>query len=129
DVLAAKTALGTLLAFGQGFLLLLAVGALGRGAPVLLVALLLGAVLVTGLAMIAGSTGADFLGIVFLSVALMLPLVIPAFASLFPGSAATWVQALPSYGLVQVIIGAGVYGEGFRDSAGDLLSVLAWCLA
>lgn len=129
DVLAAKVVLGTLLAFSQAALLVAALGALGSSPALLLVTLLLGAVLVTGLGLVAGSTGADFIGIVFWSIALMLPLMVPALSSLFPGAPALWIRALPSYGLVQVIIGTSSYGEGWREAAPHLLTLLAWCAA
>jgi ABC-2 type transport system permease protein len=127
DVLAAKATLGTLLAFGQAMLLLLATGSAGRGLGLLTVALLLGAILVTGMALIAGSTGRDFVGIVFWSVLFMVPLAIPAFSALFPGSAAPWVQALPTHGLVQVLLGVTAYGEGWADALPDLAALAAWC--
>jgi ABC-2 type transport system permease protein len=129
DVLAAKSLLGTGLAFGQALLILLATGTFVRGWTILAVALLLGSVLVTGMAMIAGSLGRDFIGIVFWSALFMIPLTVPAFSVLFPGSAATWVQALPTYGLVRVIVGVTAYGDGWSQVAADLLVLAGWCLA
>lgn len=129
DVLAAKAILGTTLAFSQAVLVLAATGTFTRGWPILLVALLLGAVLVTGMAMISGSLGRDFLGIVGWSTVFMLPLAVPAIAVLFPGTAATWVQALPTYGLVRVIIGVTAYGDGWSGVAADLAVLAAWCVA
>jgi ABC-2 type transport system permease protein len=128
DVLAAKAALGTLMAFTQGLLLLVVTGSAAYGFTILITALFLGAVLVTGVGLIAGSTGRDFVGIVFWSVLFMIPLAIPAFSTLFPGAAASWVQALPSYGLVQVLLGVTAYGEGWADSLPDLALLLAWCV-
>jgi ABC-2 type transport system permease protein len=126
DVLVAKATLGTLLAFGQAMLLVFATGSAGRGLPLLTVALLLGAILVTGVALIAGATGQDFVGIVFWSVLFMVPLAIPAFSALYPGSAAAWVQALPTYGLVQVLLGVTAYGEGWGDVLPDLAALTVW---
>jgi ABC-2 type transport system permease protein len=129
DVLAAKSILGTSLAFSQAALTMLATGTFTRGWPILAVALLLGAILVTGIAMISGSLGRDFLGIVGWSVLFMLPLAVPAIAVLFPGTAATWVQALPTYGLVRVIIGVTAYGDGWSAVGTDLAMLTAWCVA
>lgn len=128
DVLAAKSVLGTGLAFGQALLILLATGTFVRGWPILAVALLLGSVLVTGIAMISGSLGRDFIGIVFWSLLFMIPLTVPAFSVLVPGTAATWVQALPTAGLVSVIIGVSAYGDGWSQVASDLLALAWWCL-
>jgi ABC-2 type transport system permease protein len=128
DVLAAKSLLGTGLAFGQALLILLATGTFVRGWTILALALLLGSILVTGMAMIAGSLGRDFIGIVFWSMLFMIPLTVPAFTVLFPGSAATWVQALPTYGLVSVIVGVTAYGDGWAQVGVDLLVLAGWCL-
>lgn len=128
DVLAAKSVLGTTLAFSQALVLLLATATFVRGFAVLAVALLLGSLLVTGLAMVAGSIGRDFISIVFWSMVFMIPLLIPAFAVLFPGTASAWVQALPSYGLVNVIVGVTAYGDGWREVGADLAILTGWCL-
>ena len=128
DVLAAKTILGTGLAFAQGLLILAATGSLALGADILTVALLLGSVLVTGIALVSGSLGRDFIGIVFWSVLFMVPLAIPAIAVLFPGSVDAWVRALPTYGLVRVIIGVTAHGDGWAAVAGDLFVLAAWCV-
>jgi ABC-2 type transport system permease protein len=129
DVLAAKAILGTALAFGQGLLLLLATGTAGADLPILAVALLFGAVLVTGVALIAGSIGRDFITIVFLGVLFMVPLAIPAFAVLLPGSVAGWVQALPTYGLVRVLVDVTAYSSGWGEVAGHLTGLALWCVA
>lgn len=128
DLLAAKAALGTALAFGQALLLALATRTLGADPPLLVVTLLLGALLVTGFGLIAGSTGKDFIGIVFWSMFFVIPLAIPAIATLFPGGAAGWIRGLPTYGLVQTIVGTTAYGDGWAQ-AGPRLAVLAlWCV-
>jgi ABC-2 type transport system permease protein len=127
DLLAAKALIGTALAFGEAIALVALIGILGANPIVLVLALLLGALLVTGFGLIAGSTGKDFIGIVFWSLLFMIPLAIPSFAVLFPGSAASWVRALPSYGLVDAIVAVTAYGEGLGDVLGSLLMLAAWC--
>ena len=128
DVLIAKSVLGTLLAFSQVLLLALATQTLGASPLLLLVVLLLGAVLVTGFGLIAGSTGKDFVGIIFWSTLFLIPLTIPALATLLPGSPAAWVQGLPTYGLVQVIVGTTAYGEGWRQAWPHLVGLTLWCV-
>jgi len=129
DFLAAKATMGTVLAFVEAMLLVLLIGVLGTSPAVLIISLLLGALLVTGFGLIAGSSGKDFIGIVFWSMLFMIPLAIPSFAVLFPGSAAAWVRFLPSYGLVEAIVGATAYGEGLSDLLPPLLLLAAWCVA
>ncbi len=87
DFLAAKGVLGTSVAFVEATVIMALVGGLREGPLLVLLVLLLGAALVTGLGMIAGSYGRDFIAVLFLSMAFMIPLMIPAFAVLFPGTA------------------------------------------
>jgi ABC-2 type transport system permease protein len=127
DFLAAKTLLGTGLAFTEVVLMMVAIRSFSSEPLVLLAALLLGSLLVTGLALLAGATGRDFIEILLLSVFLIVPLMIPAGAALFPGTAATWIRVLPSYGMTEAIVRASAYGAGWAETAPYFLMTLAWC--
>lgn len=126
DVLLAKGLVGTLLAFSQGLILLLATRAFGPTWPVLLVAVLLGAMMMAGIGMLTGAAGHDFIGTLFYGMGFLLVLMVPAIGELFPGSAAAWVQVIPSYGLVEAMVGSSVYGLGFADLAMPLLAAAGW---
>ena len=127
DLLAAKGVTGTLLAFGQAVILLVAIASLGNEPLLLLTAVLVGAVMMSGVGMIAGSAGRDFMTTLFTSIVFIVPLAIPAFAALFPGAASAWVQVLPTYGVVQTIVGVTVYGFDWAESAAYLGMAAAWC--
>ena len=129
DFLAAKGILGTGMAFAQAVLLLLIIGSFANQPLILLCALLLGAVLVTGFGLIAGSAGKDFIETLFYGMAFMIPLMVPAIAVLFPGTSAAWVRVLPSYGLVQAVVQASAYNAGWPEVLPHLGTLLAWCLA
>ena len=129
DLLLAKGATGTLLAFSQALLLLVITRSLVGDVPALLLATLLGAVLVAGIALLTGATGRDFMGTLFMGMLFLLPLIIPAFALLFPGSASAWVQVLPSYGVLQALVGASSYGQGMLELAPHLAAAAAWAAA
>ncbi|MDF1522380.1 MAG: ABC transporter permease [Trueperaceae bacterium] len=126
DVLVAKGLVGTLLAFSQALILLVATRAFGPTWPVLLVAVLLGAMMMAGIGMLTGAAGHDFIGTLFYGMGFLLVLMVPAIGVLFPGSAAAWVQVIPSYGLVEAMVGSSVYGLGFADLAGPLLAAAGW---
>ncbi len=128
ELLAAKTLLGTVLAFGQALLLAAATGTLAHAPGVIVVALLLGGLLVTGFGLLAGSVGQDFMSIVFWSMLLLIPLAVPAFAVLFPGTPAPWIRALPTYGLVETLLAATTRGEGWREVYHHLLVLAGWCV-
>lgn len=127
DFLAAKTLFGTGLAFTEAVLLLVAIRSFGQRPVMLVAAVALGAVLVTGFALLAGSLGKDFVGVMFVSVAFMIPLMVPSFAVLFPGSAAGWVQAMPSYPLVDIIVSATVGEPSWADVAPEFALLAGWC--
>ena len=129
DVLAAKATLGTLLAFSQAVLIALVTASLGHQPGLVLVTLALGALLVTGVGLLAGASGGDFIAVVFWSVLFFVPLAIPAFAVLFPGTPALWVQALPSHGLVETLVRTTGYGEGWAQAWPYLGVLVAWCVA
>jgi len=126
DFLAAKAIIGAGLAFAEVVLLMAAIGGFAGSPAIVVVVLALGAVLVTGFGMLAGTMGKDFLSVLFWSLALMMPLTIPAFGVLFPGSAAPWVKALPTYPLVDVIVRVTTEGAGWVDAAPSLLLLAGW---
>jgi ABC-2 type transport system permease protein len=129
DFLAAKGLVGTGIAFTEATVIMLLIGGFTTGAPIMLLTLLLGAALVTGVGMVIGTYAKDFMGVLFLSVLAMVPLLVPAFAALFPGTAATWVQAMPSYGFVQTVVEVSAQGAGWSQVAPDLLALAAWTVA
>lgn len=129
DFIAAKGILGTFLALSEVLLLMALIRGFVGDVPVLLVALLLGAILVTGIGLLAGASGRDFIGVMFLSLTLMIPLMIPAFGALFPGTAATWIRVLPTYGLVEAIVGVTTRAESWADLGPALLGLGVWCVA
>lgn len=129
DVLLAKGLLGTALAFVQATILLLVTRSFGPGWPVLLLAVLLGSMLMAAIGMLTGAAGRDFMGTLFYGMGFLLVLAVPAVAVLFPGSAAPWIQVLPSYGIVQAMVGASAYGLGFADLVVPLLTAAVWTVA
>lgn len=127
DFIAAKAVLGTVLALTEVLILMVLIRGFVGDVPVLLAALLLGAVMVTGVGLLSGASGRDFIGVMFLSLAIMIPLLIPAFGALFPGTAATWIRALPTYGLAQAIVGVTTRGESWSDLGGAFALLGVWC--
>lgn len=129
DVLTAKGVAGALSGLAQGVVVLVAIGALGDHPALILTLLALGSVMISGTAMIAGSSGRDFISTLFYGMAYMIPLLIPAFAALFPGTASAWIRALPSYPFVQGLVEVTTYGAGWADTLPQLGLLGAWCVA
>jgi ABC-2 type transport system permease protein len=129
DILLAKVLLGAALAFVQAMIVLIAMRAFGQGAAVLVAASLLGAAMAAAIAMLSGSAGRGFIGTLFYGMAFLIPLMIPGFALLFPGTTSPWIQLLPSHGVVQAIVGASTYGLGFADLTREFAMAIVWVVA
>jgi len=115
DLFTAKGILGTFLAFSQAVLLLAVVGGLNAHPLIIVVALLLGAVLVTGVAFIMASLGKDFISVTAWGVPVMVILVIPAVGVMIPGALSDWIKAIPSYYVTDTIYQVSNYGAGWGD--------------
>jgi ABC-2 type transport system permease protein len=126
QLLAAKGALGTMLAFGQVMLIALVTGTLQHRPLLVALTLLLGSVLLTGVGLLGGALGQDFMSIMFWSMLLLVPLAIPAFSVLFPGTAPWWVQVLPTHGLIEALVLVTGYGEGWGPTWPHLLALAGW---
>lgn len=83
----------------------------------------------TGIAMLVGSAGRDFIENLFFTVALVIPLAVPAFSALMPGVGAAWVRFVPSYGLLNILTEVTSHGAGLSDLTIPLLTSLAWVAA
>jgi ABC-2 type transport system permease protein len=130
DFLVAKGITGTTLAFLQATLILALVGGFTAStwAPLLAI-ILMGAVMVTGVSMLVGAAGKDFMGTLYFGMLALIPLIIPSFAALFPGTAADWVQYLPSYGIIKALVDVTAYGESWAGIGPDLGLSAAWVVA
>jgi len=129
DVLAAKGIAGALSGLAQAVVVLAAIDSLRVHPPLLLTLLLLGSVMVAGTAMLAGSMGRDFMSTLFWGMAFLVPLLVPALAALFPGTASPWVRALPSYPLIRGLVDVQSNGAGWADTLPQLGILAAWCAA
>ena len=127
DILTAKVLLGTALAFSEAVILLALTGSFGAGWGLLLAGTLLGAVIATGTALLSGSAGKDFIGTLFLGMALLVPLAIPAVTVLLPGATATWVKLLPTWGVIEVMVGVTSYGRSWAELWVPLALAAVWC--
>jgi ABC-type transport system involved in multi-copper enzyme maturation permease subunit len=129
QLIAAKMVFGTVLAFSEAVLVGILIGAFGTSPLMILVALLLGSIVVTGLGLLAGSFGRDFMDTLILGILVMIPLMIPAMAALFPGAGPDWVKLMPTYGIVEVVVGASAGTMTWADAAVPLLTLVGWGVA
>ncbi len=121
DLFAAKGTMGVSLAFGQATLFMAIVGGMGRQPLIILAALLLGAVLVTGIAFLIGSLAKDMMSVMPWVIVVFIPLVIPSFNVMFPGTFTGWIKIIPSYYLVDTVHRVSNFGIGWGDVWRNLL--------
>jgi ABC-2 type transport system permease protein len=126
DVIVAKGVVGTLLGFSEAVVLALLLQVLKGDIAIILVTLLLGAMMVTGLAFIIGAFSKDLMSMAGYAVLAILLLIVPAIAVLFPGGASAWVKIFPSYYLVEAFDGIVTYGKNWVDFWQNLVVLLAF---
>jgi ABC-2 type transport system permease protein len=114
DFLAAKTIFGTLMSLSQALIILVFIGGVtSANWSLILTVLVMGAIMFTGIAL-------------FYAMLFTIPLLIPAFSVMFPGSAAPWVKVLPSYPIIKVLVDTTAYGGTWADAWGLLAYAALW---
>ena len=125
----AKGTVGVGLAFIQSIVLMAVTGGLNQQPVLIIVALLLGSVMVTGLGFLIASVATDLLSVMSWGVPIILLLTLPAFSLLLPGITTDWVKAVPSYYLIDTVYGAATLDLGWADVGANLLPLAAFSLA
>jgi ABC-2 type transport system permease protein len=125
----AKGITGVSLAFVEVFLLLAITGGLRNEPLVQITALVLGALLVTGISFLIASVGRDMMSVMGWGMLAMIVLAIPSFNILLPGLASNWIQIIPTYYLVNVLHQVMNFGASWGQVSGSLLALLGFALA
>jgi ABC-2 type transport system permease protein len=126
DLFAAKGITGITMAFLQAAVFMAAVGGLAEGPAVIILALLLAALLVTGVGFLIASLARDMMSVLAWGVLALVILVMPAMGVLFPGVITGWVKAIPSYYIVNTVDRVANYGSGWADIWRNLVILLAF---
>jgi ABC-2 type transport system permease protein len=128
DFLSAKAIVGTTLAFAQAFIILVITRAFVGNVGALILATLIGAIMAAAIGMFTGAAGKDFMGTLFYGILFLVPLFIPAFAVLFPGTASWVVRLIPTWGVIEAMVGATSYDMSWAELALPLAVAAVWCL-
>jgi len=124
----AKGITGVSMAFGQAALFMAIVGGMSDQPLIILVALLLGAALVTGVGFLMASLAKDMMSVMIWGFVALIILIIPSFGVMFPGAITGWVKAIPSYYLVDTVHQAANFGAGWGDVWLNLMVLLGFVL-
>lgn len=129
DLFAAKGIVGVTLAFAQATLVLLATGGLSERPGLMLTALFLGSLLVTGAAFLLASVARDMMSVLAWGVLVILTFALPALTLLIPGVLTFWVRIIPTFYLVDTINRVSYFGAGWLDVSANLLTLALWASA
>lgn len=129
DLFAGKGVSGIGLAFIQATLLMALTGGFSQQPLLMLTALLLGALLVTGIGFLLSLTGRDMMAVMSWGLLAILVLILPALGVLLPGTVSSWVKVIPSYYLVDTVHRVMNFGAGWRDVWTNLVILLGFGLA
>ncbi|MEW6033612.1 MAG: ABC transporter permease [Chloroflexota bacterium] len=125
----AKAILGIGLAFIQVLLFMAIIGGLSREPLTMVLGLLIGSVLVTGLGFLVASLARDMMGVTSWGMVVTIIFFIPGIGAMVPGLLSGWAKALPSYHLTDAISQLSNYGAKFGDISGHFLIMLGWSAA
>lgn len=128
DLFAAKGVTGVSLAFGQVVFFMAIVGGFSSQPLIILTTLLLGSVLVTGIAFLVASLAKDIMSVMAWSMPVFITLSIPAFGVMFPGAVTGWAKVIPSYYLADTVHQAANFGAGWGDIWPNLVILLGFNL-
>ena len=124
-----KGIFGVSLAFVQAALLMGITGGLSHEPILILLALLLGAMLVTGIGFMMASVARDILSVIGWGILALVLLAIPAFNILLPGLATNWIRILPSFYLVDTVHRVINFDATAADVTGNLLILFVYAAA
>jgi ABC-2 type transport system permease protein len=115
DLFAAKGLIGIGMALGQAIIFMAIVGGFTQQPLLVLVTLLLGSLLVIGLAFLIASLTRDINSVTSWGLLVMIILMIPGIGSVIPGLLADWARVIPSFYLTDTINRVVNYGAGWQD--------------
>ncbi|MBM4458420.1 MAG: ABC transporter permease [Chloroflexi bacterium] len=124
ELFLAKGATSLLMTFTQAALLMLIIGGLKNQPLIILTALLLGGLMVTGVGFLLASVGKDMLSVMGWGILAIVLLGVPAFGVMFPGTVTGWAKIIPSHYLADTIHQVANFGAGWEPVWRNLLILL-----
>jgi hypothetical protein len=121
---AGKAVVGILLAFTQASLLMALTGSLRWEPLLILTTLLLGGLVVTGLAFLIASASRGFMTVMAWSILVVIIMLIPSYGVVFPGAVTSWARIIPSYYMFDTIHQVVNFGASWGAVGTNLLTLL-----
>lgn len=121
-----KSVTGIGLAFVQAVLFIAIVGGMNAQPVIILLTLLIGSAMATGLSFLISAYAKDFMSVLSWSIPALVILIVPTFSIMFPGAITDWIKVIPSYYLVDTMHRVANYGSGWGDIWLNLLILLGF---
>lgn len=119
-----KAIVGVLLAFTQAAILMGLTGSLRWEPLLILTTLLLGGLVVTGLAFLIASVSRGMMSVMAWSMLVIIIMMIPSYGVVFPGALTNWAQIIPSYYMFDTIHQVVNFGASWGTVGTNLLALL-----
>jgi ABC-2 type transport system permease protein len=119
-----KAIMGIGLAFVQVFVIVAVTGAIATSPALIVVALLVGCLLITGIGFLIASVARDMMGVMAWGMLALVILSLPSVTIMFPMIGAGWMEYIPSYYLVDTLHRVLNFGASWADVATNLLILL-----
>jgi len=126
DLFVGKGVTGVFLAFSPAVLLMIITGSLTQNVSLIITSLLLGSIMVTGLAFFIASLSKDMMSVIAWGTLLMIILFIPAFTVIFPGPVSGWIKAIPSFFLVDTLHRAVNFDIGWSGNLNNIMFLIGF---
>jgi ABC-2 type transport system permease protein len=126
DLFAGKGITGVFLAFSPAVLLMIITGSLTQNVLLIITSLLLGSIMVTGLAFFIASISKDMMSVMAWGTLLMIVLFIPAFTVIFPGPVSGWIKVIPSFFLVDTLHRAVNFDIGWSGNLNNIMFLIGF---
>ncbi len=126
DLFVGKGITGVLLAFSQTVILMIITSSLTLNILLIIITLLLGSILVTGLAFLIASISKDLMSVIAWATLLMAILCVPAFTVIFPGPVSGWIKVIPTYFLVDTLHRAVNFNIGFSGNLNNIMFLIGF---
>lgn len=126
DLFVGKGITGVFLAFSPAILLLIVTGNLTQNISLIIITILLGSIMVTGLAFFIASISKNIMSVVAWGTLLIIGFLIPGFAVIFPGPVSGWIKIIPSFFLVEILHRAVNFKIGWSGNLNNLLYLIGF---
>jgi len=126
DLFVGKGITGVFLAFVPTVLIMALTGALSRNSSLIIVTLLLGSMMITGISFFIASISKDMMAVGGWAVILMVCLMLPGMVLIFPGPVSGWVKMIPSFYIVDTLYRAVNFGIGWEGNINNIFLLMVF---